>query len=52
MKRGLMILLLALAGVGGNLLHAGEAQPLAEDEMTEQRLIAISSERRCLVCQN
>ncbi|HRF73667.1 MAG TPA: cytochrome c-type biogenesis protein CcmH [Accumulibacter sp.] len=52
MKRGLMILLLALAGFGGNLLHAGEAQPLAEDELTEKRLIAISSELRCLVCQN
>ncbi len=32
--------------------YAGEAAPLAEDPMVEQRLIAISEELRCLVCQN
>lgn len=32
--------------------HAGEALPLAEDPVVEQRLIAISEELRCLVCQN
>lgn len=32
--------------------HAGEATPLAEDPVVEQRLIAISEELRCLVCQN
>lgn len=59
-----MVLLLALvgagwsagdgkcAGDGGYGACAGEAQPLAEDEATEKRLIAISSELRCLVCQN
>ena len=32
--------------------YAGEAPPLAEDPIVEQRLIAISEELRCLVCQN
>jgi len=31
---------------------AREAVPVAEDPAIEQRLIAISSELRCLVCQN
>ncbi|MEI6599029.1 MAG: cytochrome c-type biogenesis protein [Comamonadaceae bacterium] len=31
---------------------AGEAIPLAEDPVVEQRMIAISEELRCLVCQN
>ena len=33
-------------------LWAKEAAPLAEDPAVEQRLIAISEELRCLVCQN
>ena len=33
-------------------LHAKEAAPLAQDEAAEKRLNAISSELRCLVCQN
>ncbi|HPU79422.1 cytochrome c-type biogenesis protein [Accumulibacter sp.] len=52
MKRLLLIVLLAMAGTGWHSLHAGEARPLAADEATEQRLIAIASELRCLVCQN
>ena len=32
--------------------HADEAAPLAEDPVVEQRLISISEEMRCLVCQN
>jgi len=32
--------------------YAGEAAPLAEDPVVEQRLIGISEELRCLVCQN
>jgi cytochrome c-type biogenesis protein CcmH len=32
--------------------HAAEAVPLADDPVVEQRLIAISEELRCLVCQN
>jgi cytochrome c-type biogenesis protein CcmH len=31
---------------------AGEAVPLAEDPVVEQRMIAITEELRCLVCQN
>jgi len=31
---------------------AKDATPLAEDPVVEQRLIAISEEMRCLVCQN
>ena len=31
---------------------ATEATPLADDPVTEQRLISISEEMRCLVCQN
>ena len=31
---------------------AGEAQPLAEDPALEQRMIALSENLRCLVCQN
>jgi cytochrome c-type biogenesis protein CcmH len=34
------------------MLQAKEAAPLAPDEATENRLNAISSELRCLVCQN
>ena len=53
MRRWLSVLLFALVvGMGWSSLHAGEAQPLAEDELTEKRLVAISSELRCLVCQN
>jgi cytochrome c-type biogenesis protein CcmH len=33
-------------------LMANEAAPLAEDPVVEQRLIGISEEMRCLVCQN
>jgi cytochrome c-type biogenesis protein CcmH len=40
----------ALALVSG--APAKEAVPLAEDEAVEQRLVAIASELRCLVCQN
>ena len=31
---------------------ANEATPLADDPVTEQRLMSISEEMRCLVCQN
>jgi cytochrome c-type biogenesis protein CcmH len=49
MKRLALILLLALAAAAG---FAKEALPLAEDPVVEQRLIAISEDMRCLVCQN
>ena len=49
MRLWLMLVLLALSAVS---LPAREAAPLAPDEATEKRLVAISSELRCLVCQN
>ena len=33
-------------------VFARDAAPLADDPVTEQRLISISEEMRCLVCQN
>jgi cytochrome c-type biogenesis protein CcmH len=36
----------------GASVHAADAVPLADDPVVEQRLIAISEELRCLVCQN
>jgi cytochrome c-type biogenesis protein CcmH len=35
-----------------NIACAKDAAPLAEDPVVEQRLIVISEEMRCLVCQN
>ena len=35
-----------------NVALAKDATPLADDPVTERRLIAISEEMRCLVCQN
>ncbi|WP_363925298.1 cytochrome c-type biogenesis protein [Polynucleobacter sp. GWA2_45_21] len=35
-----------------NIASAKDAVPLADDPVTEQRLITISEEMRCLVCQN
>lgn len=43
--------LTCLAGLAG-LGHATEAVPLADDPVAEKRLLAISAELRCLVCQN
>ena len=51
MRVWISILLLALASLSFSL-HAKEAAPLAQDEAVEKRLVAISSELRCLVCQN
>ena len=45
-----VLILLWLAGAGGSL--AREATPMAADPVAEQRLIQISEEMRCLVCQN
>ncbi|HMW16938.1 MAG TPA: cytochrome c-type biogenesis protein CcmH [Accumulibacter sp.] len=53
MKRTLLTMAFVLIGGWHALLAlAGEAAPLAADELTEKRLVAISSELRCLVCQN
>jgi cytochrome c-type biogenesis protein CcmH len=49
MKQILLISLLIFS-LGSSL--AKDATPLAEDPVTEQRLISISEEMRCLVCQN
>ncbi len=47
----LLTLMCAALCLAGSVL-AGEARPLAEDPVVEQRMIAISEELRCLVCQN
>jgi cytochrome c-type biogenesis protein CcmH len=47
MKAFLIVLLLIV-----NTAFAGEAKPLADDPVIEARLKAMSSELRCLVCQN
>ena len=39
-----------LAGAGASL--AADATPMAEDPAVEARMVAISEELRCLVCQN
>ena len=46
-----MITLLAFA-LCGAFAQAKEAAPLAADEAVEKRMVAISEELRCLVCQN
>ena len=46
------ILICLLFLVFSNAVPANEAVPLAEDPVVEQRLIVISEEMRCLVCQN
>lgn len=45
------ILLLMLACAGSSVL-AKDAQPLADDPKLEERVMAVSRELRCLVCQN
>ncbi|MEI7611422.1 MAG: cytochrome c-type biogenesis protein [Betaproteobacteria bacterium] len=49
MKIWLTLICLILAALSA---QAKEAAPLAQNEATEKRLVAISSELRCLVCQN
>ena len=49
MKRIFLATLIALC-LGS--VFAKDAVPLADDPVTEQRLISISEEMRCLVCQN
>jgi len=43
------LIILCLLSLG---VSAKDAAPLADDPQTEQRLISISEEMRCLVCQN
>ncbi|HSH91195.1 MAG TPA: cytochrome c-type biogenesis protein [Ramlibacter sp.] len=49
MNRFLALLIFALVVIAAD---AKEAAPMAEDPAIEQRLVAISEEMRCLVCQN
>ena len=52
-KRIFPSLIFALVIIGFlNSTFAKDAVPLADDPVTEQRLIVISEEMRCLVCQN
>ncbi|MDD5175994.1 MAG: cytochrome c-type biogenesis protein CcmH [Sterolibacterium sp.] len=49
MKRIFLILSLVLLSASA---YAKEAAPVAADEAVEKRMVAISDEMRCLVCQN
>lgn len=51
MKR-LLLLFVFLLSVTSILASAKEAAPLAQDPVIEQRLIKLSEDLRCLVCQN
>ena len=46
------LLLCFIVLLSANMVLAKDAIPLADDPATEQRLIVISEEMRCLVCQN
>ena len=50
MMRPIALAILLAISLGG--AFAKDAVPLADDPVTEQRLISISEEMRCLVCQN
>jgi len=53
LRKGLLSsLAMMLIACAMNIAWAKDAAPLAEDPVTEQRLIVISEEMRCLVCQN
>ena len=47
-----LLMLFALVALVAGGVFAGEAAPLATNEAVEKRLVAISEELRCLVCQN
>jgi cytochrome c-type biogenesis protein CcmH len=47
----MLFVMLAFA-LCGAFVQAREAAPLAADEAVEKRMVAISEELRCLVCQN
>lgn len=52
MKHWLMIVSTMFCALCSITAGAKEAAPLAEDPVLEARLLAISEELRCLVCQN
>jgi cytochrome c-type biogenesis protein CcmH len=45
-------IIIFLMGICIGLANAGEASPMAEDPVVEARLVHISQELRCMVCQN
>jgi cytochrome c-type biogenesis protein CcmH len=47
--RKLLVLLLCLLPLA---VLAGEAKPLAQDPVVEKRMVALTQNLRCLVCQN
>ena len=49
--RGLW-LVLVIALLCGRAVWAGEAKPIAADPALEERVTAVATELRCLVCQN
>ncbi|WP_370625384.1 cytochrome c-type biogenesis protein CcmH [Polynucleobacter sp. CS-Odin-A6] len=52
-KKSFLSFIFALVTLGLlNTAFAKEAELLVDDQVTEQRLIVISEEMRCLVCQN
>ncbi len=48
----LALVLAACAGLAPALLHAKEAAPASADPALEERVMKVSAELRCLVCQN
>jgi cytochrome c-type biogenesis protein CcmH len=52
LRKTLHSFLLTFAVLCSISVSAKDAVPLADDPVTEQRLIVISEEMRCLVCQN
>lgn len=51
-RLGLWCCAATLVALGSAPVWSSPAQPLAEDPVVEARLVEISSELRCLVCQN
>lgn len=50
---GIILAIFCLLAIAlSNPSDAKDAAPLAQDEVTEKRLVTIASELRCLVCQN
>ncbi|PKO66953.1 MAG: cytochrome C biogenesis protein CcmH, partial [Betaproteobacteria bacterium HGW-Betaproteobacteria-14] len=52
MRHILPFVILALLGPASGGASAKEAAPTAQDVVVEKRMVAISEELRCLVCQN
>lgn len=52
LRQLIIALALLCSSLTVNVALAKDAVPLADDPVTEQRLIVISEEMRCLVCQN